>query len=227
MKLRGALFDCDGLLVNSEPLSCGAWNIVFQRKFGVDIGNDYSAIYGTSSRETISHFAKAHGLDIPESDYGSLEQLKDDVYFESAAGNLRAFDGAKEVIARCRHLGMRVAVASSGSAKKITFNLLESGLLSCLDGCPLVSAKDPECKHGKPEPDVFVLAARRIGVEPSECVVLEDAVTGMQAAAKAGCQIVAVGSTFTVQHLREHQPPGSTAWFFSSMKELTNSDFFD
>eukprot|EP00762_Andalucia_godoyi_P004284 ANDGO_05589.mRNA.1 Protein CbbY len=218
MKIRGLLLDVDGLLVDSEPHSCRSWNDVFELFYDVDVGDDYSQIYGTSAKETLRFYSEAHGLDFGSMDIAKLEKAKDEFYIKRASGKLKAFDGALHIIEKVGHVfanpteqpeadgnvdKMWIAVASSGSPEKIAFNLAQSGLLSALQqlNAPLVSAKS---MRGKPHPDVFVAAAKAIGLSPSECLVLEDAKTGIEAARSAGCRVVAVASTFSADSLNDH-----------------------
>lgn len=203
--VAGLLLDCDGVLVDSERMSCGAWNPVFSRHFSVDIGNDYSPILGTSADDTIRHFASRFSLDIPADLAESLKAEKEAEYVRMSSGHLMAFAGVEELLRWARVSSWPMVVASSGSRAKILHNLKESRLLPLLEGVPVVSAS--EVKRGKPEPDLFLEAKSRIaslllaGSDELMFIVVEDSVHGVVAGKRAGCHVIAVANTFPAADL--------------------------
>lgn len=185
------IFDCDGVLVDSELLSCGAWLPVLARRGIVARLADIEPFIGKSDRAVVSHFAKVHGRNLDP----HLFVERDQEYFARARGNLASFPGVRATLEEVRRRGIPMAVASSGSPKKIRFNLQEGGLEDVFGA--VCSAT--EVAHGKPAPDLFLHAAARLGVSAPGCVVVEDSVFGIAGARRAG--MTALG--FTSSHPAE------------------------
>jgi HAD superfamily hydrolase (TIGR01509 family) len=123
-----------------------------------------------------------------------------EIYLDLVPLRLRAFDGAKELVRTCRNAGLRVAVASSADRIKIDANLRQIDLPPQTWDA-VVSAEDVLAK--KPAPDIFLCAAAKLGLAPAQCVVVEDAVNGVQAAKAAGMRCVAVAQTFPATALMQ------------------------
>ena len=111
---------------------------------------------------------------------------------------LRAFPGAQELVRNCRRAGLKIAVASSADLVKIEANLRQIGLPPA-DWSAIVCAEN--VVHKKPAPDIFLATAHQLGLPPAQCVVIEDAVNGIQAAKAAGMRCVAVAQTFAPDKL--------------------------
>ncbi|NIA17052.1 MAG: HAD-IA family hydrolase, partial [Planctomycetes bacterium] len=108
--------------------------------------------------------------------------------------------GAGEFIKLCRDRGKKIAVASSADMRKVRGNL-EQIQISPETFDVVVVGDDVEDK--KPAPDIFILAAERIGLSPSECLVIEDAGSGVEAAKAAGAKCLAITSSFSVEQLKD------------------------
>ena len=188
--IKGLIFDCDGVLVDSEPLSCYSLNLLFKRKFNVDIGNDYSQVIGTSLKDTISYYFDKHGLN--NSNIEELLAEKDQIYMEIAKNTLKPFSGIVSFLDEAEKSNYRIAVASSGSRDKINFNLEETKLLKYFE----FITSSTEVLKGKPAPDLFLKAAEKFKFSPSECIVFEDSLTGIKAANQAGMYVVGITNTF-------------------------------
>jgi HAD superfamily hydrolase (TIGR01509 family) len=181
--MHGIIFDCDGVLVDSEKLSCGAWLPVFARR-GIKVElEEIEAFIGKSDRAVLEHFNRLHGLSMDDTVID--ERLEE--YFRTARGRLRSFPGIHAAIESLVHRGIALAVASSGTFDKIRFALAEANLTSYF---PVVCSST-EVARGKPAPDLFLYAATRLGLRPEQCAVVEDSVFGIAAARAAG--MVALG----------------------------------
>lgn len=180
------LFDLDGTLVDSEPNYYEAGRRLLAR-YGVrDFSwEDHSRFIGISTRETLTALREEHGIEAPVDE---LLAGKNALYLELAGTSTTAFPEMRALVGRLHGDGVPMAVASGSSRAAIEATLAVTGLDAYL---PLYVSAD-EVAHGKPEPDVFLEAARRLGVAPESCVVLEDAVPGIRAARAAGMRCVAV-----------------------------------
>ncbi len=184
-RIRALIFDMDGLLVDSEPLSEVAMR-VFLRRHGRDLEPDLmGALLGRRLPEATAIVAARYGL---PGNVAALTEEFDEVRLETIRGNLRAFPGAAELIAFARAAGLRVALATSSRRRHVDLSLAETGLSGRFDA----EATGDEVALGKPAPDLFLLAAGRLGVAAADCVVLEDAPTGVAAAAAAGMRCLLV-----------------------------------
>lgn len=193
---KAIVFDMDGVLTDSEPLINAAAVAMFRERGWVVEPDDFLPFVGTGEDRYIGGVAELHGieLDIPQAKKRTYE-----IYLDLVPSRLQAFPGAVELVGLCRAAGFRVAVASSADLIKIEANLNTIGLPPALWDA-VVSAED--VVHKKPAPDIFLAAARKLGLGPADCVVVEDAVNGVQAAKAAGMRCLAVAQSFPESHLR-------------------------
>lgn len=198
--IKGVIFDCDGVLVDSELLSCGAINVIFEKYFNVDIGHDYSSIIGNRLEDTFKFYLEKFDISIPSTiNLTDLYKQKDQEYQNLARGKLHLFPGVEELLKNLINRTIKISVASSGTPEKIKFNLHEGGLTKYFT----ILTSAVEVQNGKPHPDIFLLSAQKMHLKPENCLVVEDAVAGVKAAKAAGMMAVAVPNTFDKQFLIE------------------------
>jgi beta-phosphoglucomutase len=186
----------DGVLTDSEPLINAAAVAMFRER-GLEVQpEDFHPFVGTGENRYLGGVAEKYGrvLDIPEAKKRTYE-----IYLELVPTRLHAFPGAVESVRACKASGLRVAVASSADWIKIEANLRKIGLPP-EEWDAIVTGDDVE--HKKPAPEIFLAAAQKLGLTAAECVVVEDAVNGVQAAKAAGMRCVAVAQTFPADQLR-------------------------
>jgi HAD superfamily hydrolase (TIGR01509 family) len=188
--IQAVIFDMDGVLTDSEPLINAAAVEMFREK-GLQVRpDDFLPFVGTGEDRYIGGVAELHhfSLDLPAAKRRTYQ-----IYLDLVPKCLHAFPGAVDLVRQCRQAGLHVAVASSADLIKIEANLRKIGLPP-QEWDVLVSAEDVRQK--KPAPDIFLAAARKLKLSPAECVVVEDAVNGVQAAKAAEMRCVAVAQTF-------------------------------
>ncbi len=175
--MRGLIFDCDGTLIDSMPLHMLAW----EYSVSVQGGRwDYPYFYskkGMPDKAIIDLYNSQFGFSL---DYLRTTKLKDD-YFRSRADQLKPIEPVVDVALRYRNI-LPMAVASGSTRANVEFQLKAIGVLQYFH--VIVTADDGI--RPKPSPDIFVEAARRLGVAPNECQVFEDADLGLEAARSAG-----------------------------------------
>jgi beta-phosphoglucomutase len=185
----------DGVVVDSEPILREAVSRLFAEK-GVEVGpDDCRPFHGTGEDHMIEGVAAEHGvpLVLPR-DLDRLYAL----YLELVPGRLQALPGVSTFLGEVRRRHLEVALASSAAKVKVEANLREVGLTpGSFDA--VIDASD--VREKKPHPDVFLTAARRLGLPPSACLVVEDAVAGVEAARAAGCRCLALITTFPADRL--------------------------
>ncbi|KUJ69652.1 hydrolase [Streptomyces albus subsp. albus] len=180
------VFDLDGTLVDSEPRYFEAARRTLAR-YGVTAYDwaEHTRFIGIGTRETLAALREKYRID------AGVEELlaeKDRRYLELTRAGTVVFPGMRALVERLHAAGHRLAVASGSSRAVIEAVLAGTGLAALLP----VSVAAEEVARGKPAPDVFLEAARRLGAEPAECVVVEDAAPGAEAARRAGMRCIAV-----------------------------------
>lgn len=176
------IFDCDGVLVDSERLSVSldvqllaglGWPLTENEIIERWVGRTEAAMRA----EIEAHLGR---------DVSAEWAAFSDRYVAAFAAELEPVDGVAAVVDAVQAAGIATCVASSGDHAKIRRNLAKTGLLERFDG-RLFSGDDVE--HGKPAPDLFLHAAAAMGAEPSRCAVIEDSRHGVAAARAAGMQV--------------------------------------
>ena len=187
---RAVVFDCDGVLVDSEPHSAVAWVAALGRYGHRVTAADVAACTGLGYAAT---YARLAALD-PEAPVPPPEQLAPEVLAALAASfdhGLLVFPDAAGCVIALAGEGVPLAVASSSRRDRLDLTLERSGLRRYFS---VVVAGD-EVEHGKPQPDVYLAAAEGLRVPPSECLAVEDTGLGAAAAAAAGMRVIGIART--------------------------------
>ncbi len=181
VRARLVIFDCDGVLVDSEPISLACLTAGLNR-IGVDIDVETvrARFAGTSMTSIMEHIARDYGVVAPA---GFVEAVKAET-LRAFDVELRAMAGAAATIAA---LDLPICVASSSDPVRLRHSLGLTGLLPLFEGRIFSSV---EVARGKPFPDLFLHAAARMGFPPDSCLVIEDSVPGVTAARAAGMRVV-------------------------------------
>ncbi|GLT71599.1 hypothetical protein SLA2020_436050 [Shorea laevis] len=202
-KVSAVLFDMDGVLCNSEERSRMAAVDVFA-EMGVQVTvEDFVPFMGMGEANFLGGVASVKG--VKDFDPQAAKKRFFEIYLDKHAkpNSGIGFPGALEIITQCKNKGLKVAVASSADRIKVDANLAAAGLpLSMFDA--IVSADAFE--NLKPAPDIFLAASKILDVPPSECIVIEDALAGVQAAKAAKMRCIAVTTTLTEETLKDACP---------------------
>lgn len=194
---KAVIFDMDGVLTDSEPMICAAACAMFL-EFGLKVQpDDFSPFVGTGENSYLGGVANKYQFQI---DITAAKKRTYEIYLEMVPRHLKAFPGAQKLVRECKTSGLKIALASSADPIKIEANLAAIDLPPAFWDA-LVSGAD--VVHKKPAPDLFIEAARRMQEPPQRCVVVEDAMHGIQAAIAAGMRCVAVAHTFPREQLCE------------------------
>jgi HAD superfamily hydrolase (TIGR01509 family) len=201
------IFDCDGVLVDTERLAVRVDVQVLTQLGWVMTEAEVVERFVGLSDATIREAIEAHtGRRLAD----NWEQEFRHLYRSSFAESLTAVDGVVEAL---DGITLRTCVASSGSHEKMRFTLGLTGLLERFDGRMFSVA---EVERGKPAPDIFLHAAARMGVAPAACAVVEDSRFGVEAARAAGMRAFGYAGGLTPAHLLA----GSGTVVFTDMREL-------
>lgn len=184
----GTIFDMDGVLIDSFDLHRRSWQMM-AREYGVEVTDEqFAATFGRTSREIIRHF---WGENVTPQKAKEMDDRKEAIFREMLRRHIPAMSGAVELIDDLTAHGFLVGVGSSGPPENVALVIGGLGLRDRLAG--IVTARD--VTRGKPDPQVFLLTAERMGIAPARCAVIEDAVHGIAAARRAGMKAVALTGT--------------------------------
>jgi beta-phosphoglucomutase len=191
-----AIFDHDGVLVDSLELHQQAW-VELGARAGFPITPAF--IHETFGMANPSIFRKLLGESVTPGDIARYTELKEACYRDFARGHIVLMDGVRDLLDRLTADGFLLAVGTSGIRANSQLTIDETGL----DGRFAAIASAEDFTHGKPDPEVFLVAARKAGADPRRSVVFEDAVVGIQAAKAAGMYAVGVMTTHPAAALKE------------------------
>lgn len=183
--IQAVIFDLDGVLIDSEWLTFIVWKELI-RQYGADLDDSvFPELVGTTAEETAAIVMRHTGaaFDVQESCSLIWQRIT-----ERLKAEVEPIPGAKEVVQALTRRGYPLAIASNSLTDYIESAL--KGLGMC--GRFAAWAGRDEVAEGKPAPDVYLLAARRLGIPPERCLAVEDSRVGVQAAVAAGMRVVAV-----------------------------------
>lgn len=192
--VQAVIFDVDGVLVDSLP----AHFLAFQR-LGDRLGVPFTRqmLDRTLGQHNATIFPMWLGQDLQPGRLAELADEKEALYRSVAIQALQPIEGAVPLVKRLNEAKVPLAVGSSGPRDNVALALQKLGILQ--DFAAVVTGDD--VTRGKPAPDIFLLAARRLGVDPRHCVVIEDAEQGVEAARAAGMRVVAVTTSLPAERL--------------------------
>lgn len=195
--LKGLLFDMDGVLVNNLDIHRQAFAEFF-RRYGVERSfDDLSRVFGKGNDDIMGELMPK---DVVERvGIRELGYQKEAIYREIYAPIITPQPGLKEFLAEAERNGLKSAVGSSGYRVNVDF------VLECCDIARYFSAivAGDEVTRCKPDPEIYLTAAAKLGLRPEECVVFEDAEAGIESAKRAGVKVVALATTFSREFLEK------------------------
>jgi beta-phosphoglucomutase len=182
------IFDMDGVLIDSFDLHRRSWQMM-AREYGIEMSDQqFASTFGRTSREIIRHF---WGQNVTPQQTKQMDDHKEALFRELLRQHIPVMPGAMELIGDLARGGFALGVGSSGPPENVELVVDGLGLKDRLAG--IITATD--VTRGKPDPQVFLLTAGQMGIDPARCAVIEDAVHGVTAARRAGMRAVALTGT--------------------------------
>lgn len=211
--LRGVLFDLDGVIVDTLHYHCLAWQHMFER-YGGSVNKETILLNeGRKSREILPLLMQESGILIPEDQQDQF--IEDKRTFYRKIVRISYYPKSFEFVQTLKQRGFKVALVTASALKNMEY-ALKPEQRACFD----YILTGEEMNHAKPDPESYLTAARNLGLEPDECIVVENAPLGIEAAKAAGMPCIAIESTLKRHHLN------SADWIFKSIDELMNSPIF-
>jgi len=211
--LKAVIFDLDGTIADTERLHDQSFRIVLE-KHGVKPAENNGGVIQISGMNAAANFDLFQKQYNFSADSNQLVKEKTEVYNKLLEqGNIAAMPGLYELLDNLKSGGIKMAIASSSTLHQIEIVIKALKILNYFDAF----ASGKEVKNGKPAPDVFLLAAEKLSVAPSDCVVIEDASSGVVAAKAAGMKVVTVPNEFTI-----HEDFGAADLVVKSLDELSS-----
>ena len=188
--IKGALFDMDGTLVDNSAVHVKAFEI-FCARYNVEGWQEkLTGVFGMGNDDIMRQIMPEEI--IREKGLAALAEEKEAIYREIYAPTIRPVEGLAPLLKQLHEAGIRCAVGSSGCRTNVDFVLEKCGIGAFFE--QIVSGD--RVTHCKPDPEIYLTAAAELGLNPSECVVFEDARAGIEAARRAGAgRIVALTTT--------------------------------
>lgn len=181
MECKGFLFDLDGTLVDSLPTVERAWaNWAKAHRIAPQEVLDF--IHGKQAITSLSHFLQGQCEETIQQEFDALEKIE-----AADTQGVVEMPGAKALLARLDELDIPWAIVTSGTVPIASARHRAAGLPA-----PRAFITAEQVARGKPHPDAYLLGARQLGLQPAECVVVEDAPAGILSGLAAGCQVIAV-----------------------------------
>ena len=195
MATRALIFDMDGTMVESMPAHARSWD-EFRKRHAIPMDVD-EIMRRTTGRNGVECIRELMGQDVPQERALELVGEKEAIYREIFGKEFREVAGFHDFVVRARERTLKIAIATAGDRENLAFVLrrLQLGLP------PDAVVRGDEGLPGKPQPDIFLAAAERLGAQPTECIVFEDAPFGIEAAGRAGMRAVAICSTHAADEL--------------------------
>lgn len=193
---RAVIWDMDGVIADTAEQHFESWRFAFDKQ-GIEFTReDFLHIFGQRNDTIIRKYM---GEDISREIIDRVAGDKETFFRESVKKDLRPLPGVIDLLKTLAENGIGSAVASSAPRENIQVILRRLDITGYFQAVVYGS----EVSEGKPNPQVFLLAAQKLGVEPQRCVVIEDAVAGVTAAKRAGMHCIAVTNTHPAERLQD------------------------
>ena len=188
--MRGAIFDLDGVIVDTAKYHYLAWRSLAERLGFEFTAADNERLKGVSRVESLKILLEIGGVEAGEAERLKMAEEKNKEYVEyiSRLEPAEILPGAKEYLQQLRQQGVKIALGSA--SKNAAFILDRLGIAELFDAV----IDGTKVSKAKPDPEVFLAASEALGLAPADCVVFEDAAAGVEAGKAAGCRVVGISS---------------------------------
>ena len=189
------IFDMDGVIVENHEWHFRAW-IEFCRQYGITLTQEefYTKIFGGTNHDLLTRLFEGS---LSNDDIERMGEEKEAIYRHMYAPHIQPVPGVVEFIGLARDKGIKTALATSAPSSNVSFTLERTNLTGSFD----VMVDSSHIKHGKPHPEIYLKAAALLNLEPRQCIVFEDSLSGITSALSAGCNVIGVATTLPAAEL--------------------------
>jgi HAD superfamily hydrolase (TIGR01509 family) len=188
------IFDMDGVVVDNA-----VWHLEAFAEFGKSHGliqtkEEYTKYFGNTNQTIMDSLFNTH---LPSDKLDLLSKEKETIYRELFRPFIKPVEGLPTFLKNASDLAIPIALATSAPKENVDFTLDLTGLrkyFSIISDASMV-------KHGKPDPEIYLLTAAKLGVQPSDCIVFEDSIAGIQSGLSAGMRVIGVATTHKPEEL--------------------------
>lgn len=185
---RAFIFDMDGVVVQNDRYHYEAWK-QFAGQHGKSVGFDeVKSWFGSTNEAILSRF---FGRELSKEEVMKFASQKEALYREIYSPHIHPLDGLKEFLEEAKENGFQIGLATAAPPENVDFVLKATGFVDHFDEI----TDDTRITRGKPDPEIFLVTAEKMNIEPGNCIVFEDSLYGIEAARKAGMKVVAVSTT--------------------------------
>ncbi len=193
---RAVIWDMDGVISDSYPFHLAAWQETFAKR-GISFAKeDFTKLFGTRNDFIVK---SVMGTQVSKEDIKNIVQEKEETFRKKATGNIKPFPGALKLLNAIKRGNFKLGLASSAPKENVELVISELGLEGVFD-CIVFGQ---EVTESKPSPQIYLLAAQKLEVAPSDCMVIEDSPFGVKAAKMAGMKCLAVTNTHPQEEFQE------------------------
>ena len=193
---KGVLWDLDGVIVDTAPFHFQAWKKTF-KEMGLPFSQEeFTLIFGRRNRDILMEVV---GEPLSMEEMEGISARKESLFREALRGNVRPLPGVLFWLEELKRRGYRQALATSAPRENMEMMVGSLGIEGFFDEIVLAD----EVSAGKPDPEVFLLAAKALQLSPARCIVIEDAVAGVEAAKRAGMRCIGVATSHPRKALAE------------------------
>jgi beta-phosphoglucomutase family hydrolase len=198
MNFAAFIFDMDGTLLDNMGFHREVW-VEFLAERGVHLDSEQFSHF-SAGRTNAEILRKLISPELSDQEVDELSEAKEELYRQRFRHLMKPAEGLPQFLRAAKHLGVPMAVASSAGCSNIHFHLDVLNLEGVFD--TLVGSED--VTYGKPDPEIFLAAAQRLGVPAERCLVFEDTPAGIEAAQRAGMQVIAFTTSYPMERLRQN-----------------------
>jgi beta-phosphoglucomutase family hydrolase len=210
--LMGIIFDLDGVIIDTSQFHRDAWCMMSEEE-GLTFSDEF--FYSTFGMQNYQIIPMMTSRDLTDKDISRMSDRKELLFRKLINGRLKLLPGVENLIIDLKDKGFRLSIGSSTTRLNMDFIVENLSIFNCFDA--IVIGED--VTNGKPAPDTFLKAAEKLSLEPKCCVVVEDAVQGVQAGKTAGMAVIAVTTTRKRIDLKQAD------MIVDSLDELKSDDF--
>ena len=183
-----AIFDMDGVIVDNHYYHVHSWTEFCRRHSIKTTDEEITANFGGTNMHFMRHF---FGDTKSEEELAQMGEEKEVIYREIYSPHIKPLPGLEMFLKDLKNYHVPVALATSGPPENVEFVLSKTALKQYFD----VLLDASHVIHGKPDPEIYLKAADKIGIEPARCIVFEDSVLGIESANKAGMKVTGIATT--------------------------------